>query len=91
MIAFAQSQPTKAVSESTLPVFGECIELFSTDEFLKQVTENDSRIIVVVHLYDPLIRVEYSWTIFTSDRLAKLSIVISPSFLVSGSILNSSV
>ncbi len=58
MIAFAQSQPTQTVSEqSTLPVFGECIELLSTDEFLKQINETDSRIIVVVHLYDPLIRV----------------------------------
>lgn len=60
MIATAQTQPncrqTDESSLNSLPVYGECVEVFSTDDFLKHVTVMDPRITVVVHLYDPLIR-----------------------------------
>jgi len=36
---------------STLPTFGSCDEI-SADQFLQQVCEIDSRVIVVVHLYN---------------------------------------
>ena len=60
MILNASINKKKSLEEDTaLPIYGEVIELSSSDEFLQQIDKTDSRTTIVVHLYDPQIRVEF--------------------------------
>jgi hypothetical protein len=64
MIALASSRPQQSQdlsatggSETSLPRYGECIEALTTDDFLHHIDQVDPRTTVILHVYDPLIRV----------------------------------
>jgi hypothetical protein len=61
MIALASSRPQESQdpsgAETSLPRYGECVEVFTTDDFLHHIDQVDPRTTVILHVYDPLIRV----------------------------------
>lgn len=74
MIAHASKQQKTSESDTSLPIYGECIEVFTSDEFLEQIDKTDSRSTLVLHVYDPSIRVcihfiSFSYLYFILFRL----------------------